>query len=198
MILLSVLLIGCPQSYPLLAFHCTLVKLYFSTHTHNSRVCRPADPGNMIHGHDISPLFTFTNDTQRKLIPRPVDKPLFWEWRFAVAGPCWNDAPQLAMRQGNYKLLINPDASRVELYDLSPNSSFWEGDNIAPLYPDMVSNMTAQLMKWHSTLPPGPVDDHFGCANIGWPTPGNMQAAPSQSGADEDKMIWEDDGMFIL
>jgi hypothetical protein len=36
-------------------------------------------------------------------------KPLFWEWRFRVRGEPFHRSPQPAIRDGNWKLLMNPD-----------------------------------------------------------------------------------------
>ena len=44
---------------------------------------------------------------------------LKWDWRFGVIGNCWNEAPRLAIRKGDWKLLMNADSSRVELYNMT-------------------------------------------------------------------------------
>jgi hypothetical protein len=40
-----------------------------------------------------------------------------WEWRFRIFNHPWNRSPMLAIRDGQWKLLMNPDRTRVELYD---------------------------------------------------------------------------------
>ena len=54
--------------------------------------------------------------------PRPRRTPILWEWLFEVAGERAYFAPRLAIREGPWKLLINPDRSRIELYDI-PNTT---------------------------------------------------------------------------
>jgi len=49
--------------------------------------------------------------------------PLLWEWRFRIFGHIWHHSPTLAIREGDWKLLMNPDRSRVELFDTASWSS---------------------------------------------------------------------------
>jgi arylsulfatase A-like enzyme len=44
-------------------------------------------------------------------------KPLLWERRYPMPGHPLHKSPLLAIREGRWKLLLNPDRSRVELYD---------------------------------------------------------------------------------
>jgi len=95
---------------------------------------------------------------------------LFWEWRFATAGNCEHAAPQLAVRDGRYKLLRDiaepADGGRTELYDLSFfNQSvdnvdlpdYREQKNLAALpgnpFKDRIAAMSAAVLKWRSSLP---------------------------------------------
>ena len=55
------------------------------------------------------------------------------------------------MRDGDWKLLLNPDGSRTELYNLKENPC--EVDNLANEYPDLVREMSQTLLEWHKTLP---------------------------------------------
>jgi N-acetylgalactosamine-6-sulfatase len=142
---------------------------------------------------------------------RPAGKPLFWEWRFPVAGPCWNEAPQLAVRTGRYKLYLNPPMSpggtptRVELYDVGVGSGdgtptmLFEMQNIAAQLPEVVSNLTAQVLAWHAALPPGPVDSHPGCPGRGgpwWQTSELLDAESSTAVTPE--IVIEDDPAVLL
>ena len=56
---------------------------------------RQVEPGllSTMRGHDISPAFVGGG------IPalRPADRPLLWEWRYNIEGPCYMEAPQLAL-----------------------------------------------------------------------------------------------------
>lgn len=95
-------------------------------------------------------------------------KPLFWEWRFRVFNHPWNRCPMLAMRQGPWKLLLNPDGSRVELYNIPEDPG--EENNLAPYRPDVVDQLKRELLAWHHTLPPGPVEASAGKKDYPWPT----------------------------
>lgn len=94
-------------------------------------------------------------------------KPLMWDWRFRIIGHPINISPRLAIRDGNWKLLLNPDRSRVELYDIVGNPM--EVDNLADRHPEIVSRLTEQVLAWQATLPPGPVEPAAGSNAYPWP-----------------------------
>lgn len=94
-------------------------------------------------------------------------KPLMWQWRFAQARETLHKSPMLAIRENKWKLLINPDMSRVELYDIKKNPE--ETDNLADKYPEIVKNMSKQLLEFHKSLPEGIMDTHAGSNDYPWP-----------------------------
>jgi len=100
---------------------------------------------------------------------RPRTRPIFWEWRFRVAGHTIHHSPMLAVRDGPWKLLMNPDRSRVELYNVPSDPS--EVDNLASAHPEIVQRLAKPLLAWQKTLPKGPIDDAAGERNYRWPTP---------------------------
>lgn len=108
-------------------------------------------------------------DMTQALLGKPKErgKPLMWEWRFRVAGHVMHKPPMLAIRDGKWKLLMNPDRSRVELYDI-PNDPR-EMINLADRNPDIVKKLSDKVLAWQKTLPPGPVDQVAGKANYPWP-----------------------------
>jgi len=55
------------------------------------------------------------------------------------------------MREGPWKLLMNPDGSRLELYDLQ--KQMMETDNLASEFPEVAQRMKASLEDWRKTLP---------------------------------------------
>jgi arylsulfatase A-like enzyme len=102
-----------------------------------------------------------------KGIARPRTKPLMWEWRFRVHGHCINRSPILAIRKENWKLLLNPDGDRVELYDI-PNDPM-ELNNQVDVQPDLVKSLSDQVLRWQATLPEGPFDPDAGSNAYPWP-----------------------------
>jgi N-acetylgalactosamine-6-sulfatase len=94
-------------------------------------------------------------------------KPLMWEWRFRIFGDMVHKCPMLAIREGNWKLLMNPDRSRIELYDIVNDPT--ELDNVANQHSGLVSKLSKKLLKWQTTLPPGPVEQVAGSNAYPWP-----------------------------
>eukprot|EP00937_MAST-01D_sp_MAST-1D-sp2_P004175 g4175.t1 len=89
---------------------------------------------------------------------------LFWEWRYGVSGPCENVAPQLAVRDGPWKLLCDADGSRTELYRLDLYNGtgaaadgraldFHERHNVAAAFPQRAAALKAALLAWRRGLP---------------------------------------------
>jgi hypothetical protein len=74
-----------------------------------------------------------------------------WEYRFSPWGRHIQKSPALAMRDGDWKLLMNPDGGRIELYNLKENVC--EVDNLANEYPEVVEQMSKNLLDWHNSLP---------------------------------------------
>lgn len=100
--------------------------------------------------------------------PKKRTKPLMWEWRFPhFFGHPINRSPSLAIRHGCWKLLMNPDKSRIELYDI-PNDPM-EVNNLSQIYPNIVENLAAQLLSWLKTLPEGPRDEKAGIISFPFP-----------------------------
>lgn len=51
---------------------------------------------------------------------------------------------------------MNPDRSRVELYNIPVDPM--ELDNLASRKPDQVEKLAAELMRWNASLPKSPVE----------------------------------------
>ncbi|MBL7188499.1 MAG: sulfatase-like hydrolase/transferase [Phycisphaerae bacterium] len=109
-------------------------------------------------------------DMSQAILGKPWtrSKPLMWEWRFRVFGDMAHKSPMLALRDGKWKLLMNPDRSRVELYDIGNDPT--ELDNVADQNPQVVRKLSERLLKWQKTLPAGPTDDVAGSNAYPWPT----------------------------
>lgn len=100
-------------------------------------------------------------------ISRPRGKPLMWEWRFNIAGPPFHHSPQLAIRDGDWKLLLNPDRSRIELYDLTKDPT--QLNNVAEHHHELVEHLAERVVAWSKTLPEGPRDATAGKIHYGMP-----------------------------
>jgi arylsulfatase A-like enzyme len=87
--------------------------------------------------------------------PLQRSKPLLWEYgrKADYLFPKENGArsPNLAIRDGNWKLLINADASGAELYDLvaDPNESI----DLASQKLEQVARLKASVLAWRKSLP---------------------------------------------
>jgi len=122
-----------------------------------------------LRGHDISATFTGPG----RSLGRPADKPLLWEYRGGVMGPCWWQAPQLAAQAvaGGYKLLMDPPhpkGARVELYNRSGREDLAEMQNLAEILPDEVEKLRGPLFAFYEAVQknfPGPVQERLGCAS---------------------------------
>ena len=94
-------------------------------------------------------------------------KPLMWEWRFNIAGHCLHKSPMLSIREDDWKLLLNPDRSRVELFNIPRDPM--ELNNRAEYMPERVAEMADRVLAWQDTLPEGPIDDNAGSNAYPWP-----------------------------
>jgi len=79
--------------------------------------------------------------------PGPRQKPLFWEYRFSNWGRDIDSSPRLAVLDGEWKLLMNPDRSRVELYHLPEDMS--ETRDVAAYEKDRAENMSSAVLDWY-------------------------------------------------
>lgn len=98
---------------------------------------------------------------------RQRTKPLFWDFRFNQAGSLIHHSPQLAIRDGDWKLLMNRDGGRIELYNQA--DSRLEVNNLADEHPDIVERLSGQLLDWARTLPAGEPMPGSGIATYDWP-----------------------------
>ncbi len=87
-------------------------------------------------------------------------KPLMWQWRFFIRDHVLHRSPMLAVRDGPWKLLLNPDGSRVELYNIPLDPS--ELNNLAQIEPQHANRLSGLLLAWHQMLPRVPVDPRAG------------------------------------
>jgi arylsulfatase A-like enzyme len=98
-------------------------------------------------GEDIAPALLGQNEVSRRA-------PIFWRRppdRKTASDKLSERLPDLAMREGNWKLLCDYDGSKPQLYDLAQDRG--ETKNLAPQQPEVVSRMTRALLGWHQSLP---------------------------------------------
>jgi arylsulfatase A-like enzyme len=100
-------------------------------------------------GEDVSDLWMGAS--------RPRRNPLYWEWLFPVAGGGAYQPPRLAVRDGDWKLLVNHDGGGAELYEIPKDAG--EEHNVAAEYPDRVKDLTAKVLAWQKSLPPSAARD---------------------------------------
>ncbi|MCA9009209.1 MAG: sulfatase-like hydrolase/transferase [Planctomycetaceae bacterium] len=60
-------------------------------------------------------------------------------------------SPNLAIRDGRWKLLVNEDGTELQLYDFSQAPT--EQTNVRTNYPEVVARLSKHLTDWYSELP---------------------------------------------
>ena len=117
------------------------------------------DPSLRPDGEDMSDVWLGAERKRRRAC--------FWEWRYRVFGHPLNQPPRLAVREGDYKLLMNPDKSRVELYNIVEDPS--ELQNLAAAKPELTQRFMKELLDWNGTLPESPIEEVAGKNDWNWP-----------------------------
>ncbi len=92
---------------------------------------------------------------------RPRTRPLFWE--YGTVSNLSPGSPKLAMRDGNFKFMRNPDGSQREFYLIPEDHA--EATNRAgdPGYTGTVTRMETELMKWYDQVVLGNVGEVVAC-----------------------------------
>lgn len=82
---------------------------------------------------------------------------IFWEYGrsnasgFKYPTTPGDRSPNLAVRDGNWKLLINADGSQAELYDLTKDPA--EKNNLADKETNVAKRLTQAVLNWRKSLP---------------------------------------------
>ena len=103
--------------------------------------------GTRFDGEDLSQSFLGRARQTRSgplMWVRPPDRP----------GPRGDAFPDLALREGDWKLLLMRDGSRPQLYNLAQDPG--EAHNLAAEQPDVVGRLSRELLAWQATLPQRP------------------------------------------
>lgn len=101
-----------------------------------------------LDGEDLSAAF-FGGEPTR-------GKPLFWEYgrnekSFAYPPQRKNRSPNVAMRDGDWKLLINADGAGAELYNLAVDPN--ETKNLVAQESDVAKRLSSATLAWRNSLP---------------------------------------------
>ncbi|MBL9131785.1 MAG: sulfatase-like hydrolase/transferase [Verrucomicrobiaceae bacterium] len=98
-------------------------------------------------GENIAPALLGQKEVSRKA-------PIFWRRppdRKTASPSLPERLPDLAMREGNWKLLCEYDGSQPQLYDLAADRG--ETTNLVASQPEIVARMTKTLLAWHQSMP---------------------------------------------
>ena len=90
----------------------------------------------------------------RPLVGKPFKRThaIFWEWKGDHSRP--NLWPHLGIRDGKWKMLLNQQAKRVELYDIE--TDWAEKTDLSSAQPEVIETLTKKIMEWKATLPNKP------------------------------------------
>ena len=83
-------------------------------------------------------------------------KPIFWEYgrnatSYAYPNKPEDKSPTLAMRQGDWKLLANPDGTGLQLFDLKTDPN--ETTDLSAKESQTAQRLKAELLAWKASLP---------------------------------------------
>jgi arylsulfatase A-like enzyme len=127
---------------------------FFPTLCALANVSAPA--GVKFDGEDLSAVFKGAKTARTK--------PLFWEYgrkpapagksairAFPYPGEPDSKSPNVAVREGDWKLLINADGSGAELYNLRTDPN--EAKNLVASEAAVAARLTAAALAWRKSLP---------------------------------------------
>jgi arylsulfatase A-like enzyme len=110
--------------------------------------------GTRSDGEDRSPALLGTPQPGRA-------RPLYWEYgrndtsfdypTVRNGARRGDRSPNLAVRDGRWKLLVNADGTGAELYDLPADPA--ETKDLAATHPEQVTRLTKLLLEWRKSLP---------------------------------------------
>ncbi len=81
-------------------------------------------------------------------------KPVFWNWTGPADGDWW---PRWGIRAGDWKLLIDNEGNRRELYNIPDDPA--ESHNVIQDHPELAEKLQQQILDWKQTLPEAPPEN---------------------------------------
>jgi arylsulfatase A-like enzyme len=108
----------------------------------------PPEVASQLDGEDLSAALTGGLPARQR--------PLFWEYgrnpnSFAYPKEAYHRSPNLAVRDGNWKLLVNADGTGAQLYDLTADPK--ETTDLAAQQPEITRRLSGQVLNWRKALP---------------------------------------------
>lgn len=106
-----------------------------------------APEGTTFDGENLAPVLLGESTGSRR-------SPIYWRRPpdRKTMKPSKERLPDLAMREGNWKLLCNYDGSEAQLYDLAQDRG--ETTNVAAQHLQVVEHLTQEVISWHHSMPP--------------------------------------------
>ncbi|TWU08209.1 family 43 glycosylhydrolase [Stieleria varia] len=147
------------------------------------------EPTQQLDGEDLSATM-LGKEKARRVAPifwrRPPDRP-------GNGHGMDEDNPDLAVRDGQWKYLVNYDGSDPQLYNLDTDAP--ESNNVAAQHPDVVKRLDQAIQQWNAEMPFDAGDPRF--AAVG-DLPPNSFVNPIGEGADpwvirdpnHDRYLW--------
>lgn len=128
-----------------------------------------------LDGQDLAPTLLGTERKSRSA-------PIFWRRPPDRPGTSQQDNPDLAVRDGKWKYLVNYDGSDRQLYDLHSDPS--ESRNLAEQHPQVADRMQQSVMDWNSELPVDAGDPNWVDDQASTVVPAKQFVNPIGEGAD--------------
>ncbi len=104
----------------------------------------PLSKDHVLDGENLAP--TLLGKEKRSRVA-----PIFWRRPPDRPGSKQEDNPDLAVRLGKWKYLVNYDGSESQLYDLDTDKA--ETRNVVHEHPKLVADMKAALSNWNAEMP---------------------------------------------
>ncbi|MGE3819170.1 MAG: sulfatase-like hydrolase/transferase [Isosphaeraceae bacterium] len=83
-------------------------------------------------------------------------KPIFWEYgrnetSFRYPDEARHRSPNVAVREGDWKLLVNADGTRPELFNLAQDRN--ESNDLSAEHPELTARLTRRALTWRKSVP---------------------------------------------